>query len=166
MNYQKISRLDIANGPGIRVVFWVSGCEHHCPGCHNACTWDPASGKPFTAEAMNTLMEALGNPHVNGLTLSGGDPLAPYNRKGIYEIVREARRLYPEKDIWIYTGYLYEDMMAKEDARAILKLCDVCVDGEFILAQKQVNLIWKGSANQRVIDIQKSSPGNVVLFEG
>lgn len=153
MNYQKITKYDIANGEGVRVVLWVSGCNHHCEGCHNPETWDPTSGQPFTKETMDELLEALEPDYIAGLTLSGGDPLFPKNRETVYKILKTVKTLYPQKTIWLYTGYKWEDI---EYNPWITKYTDVIVDGKFIMDQKDITLPWCGSKNQRVIDVERS----------
>ena len=153
MNYQKITKYDIANGEGVRVVLWVSGCNHHCEGCQNPETWDPTSGQPFTKEVMDELLEALEPDYISGLTLSGGDPLFPKNRETIYKILQTVKRIYPQKPIWLYTGYKWEEIKHNP---WITAYTDVIVDGEFIANQKDITLPWCGSTNQRVIDVEKS----------
>lgn len=153
MNYQKITKYDIANGEGVRVVLWVSGCNHHCEGCQNPETWDPTSGQPFTKETMDELLEALEPDYISGLTLSGGDPLFPKNRETIYKILQTVKRMYPQKPIWLYTGYKWEDIQHNP---WITDYTDVIVDGKFIMDQKDITLPWCGSTNQRVIDVERS----------
>lgn len=153
MNYQKITKYDIANGEGVRVVLWVSGCNHHCEGCHNPETWDPTSGHPFTKEVMDELLEALEPDYISGLTLSGGDPLFPKNRETVYKILQTVKRMYPQKPIWLYTGYKWEEI---KNNPWVVSYTDVIVDGEFIMDQKDITLPWYGSKNQRVIDVERS----------
>lgn len=153
MNYQKITKYDIANGEGVRVVLWVSGCNHHCEGCQNPETWDPTSGQPFTKETMDELLEALEPDYIAGLTLSGGDPLFPKNRETVYKILQTVKRMYPQKTIWLYTGYKWEDIRHNP---WITDYTDVIVDGKFIMDQKDITLPWCGSTNQRVIDVERS----------
>lgn len=148
MNYQKITKYDIANGEGVRVTLWVSGCNHHCEGCHNPETWDPTSGKPFTKKTMDELLEALEPDYIAGLTLSGGDPLFPKNRETVYKILKTVHEKFPQKTIWLYTGYKWEDI---EHNPWITTYTDVIVDGKFIMDQKDITLPWCGSRNQRVI---------------
>ena len=153
MNYQKITKYDIANGEGVRVVLWVSGCNHHCEGCHNPETWDPTSGQPFTKETMNELLEALEPDYIAGLTLSGGDPLFPKNREIVYKILKTVHEKFPQKPIWLYTGYKWEDI---KNNPWITAYTDVVVDGKFIMDQKDITLPWCGSTNQRVVDVERS----------
>ncbi len=163
MRYHNITKDDMLNGEGLRVVLWVSGCEHNCKECHNPVTWDINGGLVFDEEAKAELFEELEKPYISGVTLSGGDPLHPRNREDIGKLVDEICQKFPNKTIWLYTGYDWEVI---RDLPLIRKL-DVVVDGEFIVAQKDVKLHWKGSANQRVIDVQKSLlVGDVVLHQG
>lgn len=160
MNYHKITRFDTSNGPGIRSVLWVSGCAHHCPGCHNPETWDVSSGKLFTEESLKYLLDSIAPPYIAGVTFSGGDPLLPLNRSSISQIMHEIRTLYPTKSIWVYTGYLYEDIKSLP----LLSYVDVLVDGRFILDQKDITLPYAGSRNQRVIDIPRSLLSDEVIL--
>lgn len=150
------------NGDGLRVVLWVAGCSHHCPGCQNPVTWDPDGGVPFTDTERQEIFDELEKDYVSGITFSGGDPLHHANVWEITDLAHEIRLRFPDKTIWVYTGYLWEDIKTT----ALMRDTDVCVDGPFIADQKDVNLHWKGSANQRVIDVQRSlSSGTVVLWE-
>lgn len=160
MNFCKISHWDTANGIGIGIVLWVSGCPHHCEGCHNYTTWDASIGQKFTEDTMNDLLSLLSHPHVNRITLSGGDPLALYNRATILEIVKTIKSKYPSKKIWCYTGYNWEDV---KDL-ALVQYVDVLVDGKFIQEQRDLTLQWCGSRNQRVIDVHKSLEYNQVIL--
>lgn len=152
MNYQKITKVDIANGEGVRVVLWVSGCDHHCRGCHNPQTWDPDSGQMFTKETFTELVEALNKPYTSGLTLSGGDPLHPKNVEVVKWICQQVKELFPEKTIWLYTGYTWEEI---NHYTWIMDLVDVLVDGEFMEDLKDISLPFCGSRNQKVIDVKK-----------
>lgn len=161
MNFHKISENDIANGLGVGVVLWISGCNHQCAGCHNNNTWDPESGEMFDDNAFKRLISSLDKEYISRLTLSGGDPLYPGNRDDVYFIVQAVKQLFPTKTIWLYTGYSYEEV---KDLN-IMHFVDVLVDGPFIEAQKDLALKWRGSSNQRVIDVQKSmKENNVVLY--
>lgn len=163
MNYHKLIKYDIANGLGIRVTLFVSGCTHHCEGCHNPQTWDINSGEEFTDDTLNTIIEALSPDYIRGLTLSGGDPLHPANRSAILSLVMTIKSIYPDKDIWLWTGYLYENMKSL----LIFNYIDVLVDGPFLLDQRDITLKYRGSPNQRVIDIKKSlDSDSIVLYEG
>lgn len=148
------------NGDGLRVVLWLAGCSHHCKGCQNPVTWDPEGGIPFDDQARWELEEQLGKDYIDGITFSGGDPLYEGNREDVTRLAREIRRKYPDKSIWLYTGYRWEEIRDLE----IMKYIDVVVDGRFILEERDVTLEWKGSANQRVIDVPKTRQlGQIVL---
>lgn len=151
MNYIKITKNDIANGPGVRVVLWVAGCSHHCRGCHNPETWNPRAGQEFTESTMRELIEALSPSYVRGLTLSGGDPLYKGHRDEMRAVVQYVKSVYPDKDIWCYTGYTYEEISNEP----ILRDIDVLVDGKFIEEQKDISLKFRGSRNQRILYLDK-----------
>lgn len=154
MNYHNITKEDMLNGDGIRVVLWVAGCGHHCRGCQNPETWDPKGGIPLDESAMAEIMEELGKDYVTGLTLSGGDPLYPGNRADVLKLLKAVNDKFPDKDVWIYTGYTLEQLMCTEkDTLDILKLADVLVDGPYEEEKRDINLPWRGSSNQRVIEI-------------
>lgn len=160
MNYHNITKEDMLNGDGIRVVLWVSGCEHHCKNCQNPITWDKNGGLPFDKAAEDELFEALNKPHIDGITFSGGDPLMPYNRKEIFRLIKKCRKFYPEKSIWLYTGSKWEEIRDLPD----LNLIDVIAEGEFVEALKDNNLHWVGSSNQRVIDIKSTLEQNKIVL--
>lgn len=161
MNYGKINKTDIANGPGVRVSLYVSGCRNRCKGCFNPETWDFNYGKPFTPETIEEILDALAPKYISGLSILGGDPFEPENIFPLMDLCYEVKRLYPDKTIWIYTGYLYEDLKN----RAILENIDVMIDGPFIEAQKDITLKFRGSKNQRIIDVQASrSSGTLKLL--
>lgn len=168
MNYHKIEKLSVANGTGIRVVLWVSGCTCYCRGCHNPETWSFNSGTIFDDDAKEELFEALNQSYIQGITFSGGHPLEEKNRPSIFNLMLEIKSKFPHKDIWLYTGYdlTIEDFVDGTDAkRSILSMCDVVVDGKFIEEQKDLTLKWRGSKNQRVIDVKKSiQENNIVLY--
>ena len=162
MRYHNITKDDMLNGDGLRVVLWVAGCNHNCKGCHNPVTWDIRGGIPFDQAAKEELFEELKKPYVSGVTLSGGDPLHPDNRRDIGELIDEISEKFPSKTIWLYTGYDWE---AIRDLPLIRKV-DVVVDGEFVEALKDANLHWKGSSNQRTIDVPKTRQlGQIVLYD-
>lgn len=138
------------NGDGLRVVLWVAGCSHCCKGCHNPVTWDPDGGLLFDEKAKEEIFAQLDKSYISGLTFSGGDPLHTANRSEVQKLAKEVKEKYPEKPIWLYTGALWEQIY--EDP--VMQYLDVVVDGEFIQAQKDNNLLWKGSKNQRVIDVK------------
>lgn len=140
------------NGDGLRVVLWVAGCNHCCRGCQNPITWDPDGGLLFDQAAKDEIFEQLDKDYISGITFSGGDPLHPANRLDVRELMAEIRARYPDKSIWLYTGDSWEDILHYP----IMKYIDVLVDGEFHEAEKDVKLQWKGSSNQRVIDVQRT----------
>lgn len=160
MRYHNITTDDMLNGDGLRTVLWVSGCSHKCPECQNPVTWDPECGLIFDCAAEKELFSYIEKPYISGLTLSGGDPLYPANRKEIFELVKKIRADFPEKTIWLYTGFLWEDIKDLDG----IELIDVVVDGRFVKELKDVKLHWRGSSNQRVIDVQKTlKSGEITL---
>lgn len=162
MNYHNITKCDMNNGTGLRVVLWCSHCEHHCNECHNPQTWDEKSGIYFDENAKQELFEELSNDYISGITFSGGDPFSKINREQILKLCIEIKDVFPTKDIWLYTGYSFEDVKEHE----IINFLDVLVDGKFEADKKNINYHWAGSTNQRVIDIQKSlKKGSVVELE-
>ncbi len=162
MRYHDITKEDMLNGDGLRVVLWVSGCEHACEGCQNPITWNPEDGLVFDKAAEKELFEQLEKDYISGITLTGGDPLYPANREIITELTRMVKKQYPQKSIWLYTGYLWEEICSLP----VVEYVDVIVDGKFILEQLDNTLYWKGSKNQRVIDVKQTlAQGNVVLHE-
>lgn len=171
MNYHKIEKTSIANGTGIRVVLWVSGCSLHCKGCHNPETWSLNSGKLFDEDAKKELFEALDKPYIQGITFSGGHPLEYENLNEIYELIIEIKDKYPNKDIWLYTGYHFEDIINSplRDInttlrRRIVEMCDVVVDGKYVDELRDITLKWRGSSNQRVIDVKESLKNNKIVL--
>lgn len=171
MNYGEIKKMDIANGNGVRVSLFVSGCLNHCPGCFQPETWDFNFGKPFTKETELEIFEALRPQFIQGLTILGGDPFEVANQEAVAHVVRMVKRQLPKKDIWVYTGYLLDQDLLEGGARhtpwtdQILACIDVLVDGPFIEAFKDLNLPFAGSTNQRLIDVQKSlAQQEIVLF--
>lgn len=149
------------NGSGLRVVLWVSGCSHRCHGCHNQITWDEKSGLVFDEEAKAEIFSQLEKDYISGLTLSGGDPLFFNNRQDVTELLKEVKERFPQKNIWLYTGYLWEEIKDLP----LIKYVDILVDGRFISELKDNNLKWRGSSNQRVIDVKKSlENGSAVLY--
>ena len=162
MRFHNITKDDMLNGDGLRVVLWVSGCSHYCLGCQNPVTWDPNSGLLFDQEAKKEVMAELNKDYISGITFSGGDPLHPQNISEVTELAKEIRMAYPKKTIRLYTGSLWEEVQTFE----IMSYIDVLVDGEFVKEKTDKTLHWKGSANQRVIDVQKSlMSGNIILHE-
>ncbi len=165
MNYCQIIDCDVANGPGLRVSLFVSGCTHHCPGCFNEVAWDKAYGKPWTPEDTQRLLKMLDRPYIQGLTLLGGEPMELYNQDSVWDIIKAVREKFPDKDIWLYSGYTFEQLTGKipcldadENSRCrgphtdeILSGLNVLVDGPFILDEKDITLKFRGSHNQRVL---------------
>lgn len=171
MNYAEIKKTDIANGEGVRVSLFVSGCRRHCKNCFNKVTWDFSYGKPFTEEVEEELLQALSPNYIAGLTLLGGDPMEPENQRVLYPFVQKVRERLPNKTIWCYTGYTFKDGAIEEEqancevTRAFISLFDVLVDGRFIEDLKDIRLVFRGSSNQRIIDVKKTlSSGNIVLY--
>lgn len=165
MNYHNITHDDMNNGDGIRCVLWISGCEIHCKNCQNPQTWDKCSGIYFDKLAKEELIETLSKDYIKGLTLSGGNPLEKYNISELLSLLKEIKNLYPNKDIWCYSGYTYEQLMQREDLKDIWQYIDVLIDGPYIDEQRDITLKWRGSKNQRVINIPQSIKENeVILF--
>ena len=174
LNYHKIEKTSVANGTGIRVVLWVSGCSLHCKGCHNPETWCINSGNLFDEEAKKELFEALDKPYIQGITFSGGHPLEDENVETVYLLIKEIREKLPTKDIWLYTGYTLEQIfpsvvtdrldISRFYKQEIVKVCDVVVDGKYVEELRDITSKWKGSSNQRVIDIQASIKNNEIVL--
>ena len=175
MNYHNITYPDMNNGDGLRVVLWLSGCSHHCYNCQNPQTWDANSGIPFDESAKKELFRELDKDYISGLTLSGGDPLFESNLDGVLDLVNEIRLSFPNKSIWLYSGYTLSEIFndgvyltrdcAGWKRREIVTKCEVLVDGRYIDSQRNVQAKWRGSDNQRVINIQESlKQGKVVLY--
>ncbi|TDW26072.1 anaerobic ribonucleoside-triphosphate reductase activating protein [Breznakia blatticola] len=150
MRYHNITKDDMLNGKGLRSVLWLAGCDHACPGCHNPITWSLQGGIVFDDDAKQELFASLDNDYIDGVTLSGGDPLNLHNRKDVTELVKELKEKFPKKSIWVYTGYLYDDVKDIE----LMAYIDVLVDGKFIEAQLSPTTPWVGSSNQKVIDVK------------
>ena len=172
MYYGNIKKSDIANGPGVRVSLFVSGCTHHCKGCFTEETWNFKYGEPFTEKTEEQILNLLKPSYVSGLTVLGGEPMEYVNQKDLLPFLKKVRETYPKKTIWCYTGYVYEKdvlgrMVSKwKITKDILELIDVLVDGPFIEEQKDITLLFRGSSNQRLIDVPKSmKAGEVVLWE-
>lgn len=163
MNYGRINYTDIANGPGVRVSLFVSGCRNRCKGCFNPETWDFNYGEEFTFESFIEIDNALDPDHIDGLTILGGDPFEPENIEIVTALCESLKSTQPDKSIWIYTGYLYEDLRGLE----IMRYIDVLVDGPFIESKKDISLQFKGSSNQRIIDVRKTRrSGTITLWKG
>ena len=172
MHYGAIKRRDIANGPGVRITLFVSGCNHHCKGCFNQEAWDFDYGTPFTQETIDTLIRMMKPGYINGLTLLGGEPFDPRNQADVVALLRQVKEAYPQKTVWAFSGYLFDrDILSGhlgdwEVTREYLSYVDVLVDGPFVEAKKDLMLRFRGSSNQRLIDVPKSlARGEVVLWE-
>ncbi|UTY38017.1 anaerobic ribonucleoside-triphosphate reductase activating protein [Allocoprobacillus halotolerans] len=171
MKYATIKTVDIANGTGVRVSLFVSGCTHRCPDCFNEIAWDFQYGQDFTQETIDFILKALSPEHIAGLTLLGGEPMELVNQEGLLPLLRQVRNTYPDKNIWCYTGYLYEDLLPGgraygENTDEILSYIDILVDGPFIVSQKNIRLKFRGSENQRIIDIKRTNQAcQVVLWD-
>ena len=162
MRYHNITKDDMLNGDGLRVVLWVAGCTHGCKGCHNPITWDIDGGIEFDEAAKQEIYTEMEKSYVSGLTFSGGDPLHPDNRKEITAFARELKQKYPDKTLWMYTGFVWDEI----DDLPVMSYIDVLVDGEFVKALLDNQLHWKGSSNQRVIDVKKTrETGKIVLWD-
>ena len=164
MNYHNIKTDDMLNGDGLRVTCWVSGCNIGCFNCYNPQTWDFNSGIPFTEETMQEILYDLSKPYIKGITLSGGHPLDPHNAPKVLEIVKRIRMVFPNKDIWIYSGYVWDDIIKDETLREILKYTDVLVDGAYVDELRDISLPFRGSSNQRIIDVKKTLNSNEVIL--
>lgn len=179
MNYHNITYPDQNNGDGLRIVLWVAGCEHHCANCQNQQTWNPQSGIPFDENAMNEIRNELKKDYISGITFSGGDPLHPKNVQNVLKIVYEIRVSYPTKNIWLYTGYTWEQIMHPiisdinskqlkilQMRKELVSKCDVLIDGRYVDELRDVSLHWRGSSNQRVINVQETlKQKQIVLWE-
>lgn len=183
MNYSGISECDVLNGTGFRVVLFVSGCSHRCYNCQNPKTWDKNFGHPFTEKTKQYIFNCLDKDYIDGITITGGDPLHENNLDEVLKLIQEIRISFPEKTIWLYTGFKWNDIMcsfaglqadcvvldkknieAWEKRREIISLCDILVDGEYIDEQKDLTLRWRGSKNQRVIDVKQSLAQNKLVL--
>lgn len=163
MNYHNITKDDMKNGDGLRVVLWVAGCSHHCPNCQNPVTWDPDDGILFDKNARKELLDIVSQDYISGITFSGGDPLFESNREEVYELIEYIKSVYPNKTVWLYTGYTYNDLR-KFVPIGVLNKIDVIVDGPYIEKFRDTTLKWRGSSNQRVINVRKTiDTGNIVL---
>lgn len=159
MNYADIKKVDVANGPGVRVSLFVSGCTHHCKECFNPETWDFSYGVPFGEAEIEKILSFLAPDHIRGLSLLGGEPFEPDNQKAVLELVERVRKELPGKTVWCYSGYLFEELAAGkvgDHSRSLLEGLDVLVDGPFVQAKKDLGLRFRGSNNQRIIDVPAS----------
>ena len=170
MYYGEIKKTDIANGYGVRVSLFVSGCTRHCKNCFNQETWSFTYGKPFTAETEEELLRALQPGYINGLTVLGGEPMEIENQRALVPFLRRVRETYPEKDIWCYSGFTFEELTGESRARCdvtddLLSMIDVLVDGRFDKEKKNISLRFRGSENQRIIDLKQTlKTGNITLW--
>ena len=171
MNYADIKRIDVANGPGVRVSLFVSGCTHHCKNCFNEVTWNFHYGEPFTEQTIETILEYLKPDYIKGITILGGEPLEPSNQKGLLPLLKKVREIYPQKSIWCFTGYLFDkDVLEQmwdtiEETKELFSYIDVLVDGPFVEEKKDLSLRFKGSSNQRTIMVQESlKQGEIILW--
>ena len=171
MNYATIKNCDIANGPGVRASHFVSGCTHHCKGCFNEVAWDFDYGQPFTSETIQTILDMMKPGYIKGLTLLGGEPFEPQNQGPIVELLRQVKKTYPDKSIWAFSGYLFEKITSRTlgdwaVTREFLNSLDVLVDGPFVEEKKNLALRFRGSENQRLIDVPATlASGKIVLWE-
>ena len=171
MNYATIKNCDIANGPGVRISLFVSGCTHHCKGCFNEVAWDFDYGEPFTQQTIRTILDMMKPGYIKGLTLLGGEPFEPENQGPIVELLRQVKKAYPQKSIWAFSGYLYEKITSHTlgnwaVTQEFLSYLDVLVDGPFVEEKKNLALRFRGSENQRLIDMPATlASGKIVLWE-
>ena len=162
MNYADIKKIDVANGEGVRVSVFVSGCNHHCKGCFNQCAWDFNYGKEFSEKEEQQIIEYMNHDYISGLSLLGGEPLEPKNQEGLLPLVKKVKEKFPDKNIWCYTGFDFEkDVVGKmaknnETTRELLKYIDVIVDGKFEEDKRDLKLQFRGSSNQKIVDVKKS----------
>ncbi len=170
MYYGEIKKCDIANGEGVRVSLFVSGCTHHCPGCFNQETWAFDYGRKYTDETQMEILDALSPSYINGLSLLGGEPFEPQNQKVLINLLKNVKALYPQKTVWCYSGYLFDrDLLSESRARCeytdeMLSMIDILVDGRFVETLKDIRLVFKGSTNQRIIDVPKSKVAGKIIF--
>ncbi len=172
MNYAAIKNCDIANGPGVRVSLFVSGCTHHCKGCFNEVAWDFDYGEPFTQQTVDRILNLLAPSYIKGITLLGGEPFEPRNQPALVDLLRQVRQRYPEKSIWAFSGYLFDrDILGGHlgdpaVTKELVGYLDVLVDGRFVEEKKDLTLRFRGSSNQRIIDVPASlQSGGIVLWE-
>ena len=172
MNYSWIKYNDTANGPGMRISLFVSGCRNHCEGCFNKETWDFNHGQPFTDDTLNEILENSALPRYNGLTILGGEPFEPENQPEVLRIIRAYKQRFPNNNIWLFSGYLYDNNLKPGGNRyiegvtnEILSLADVLCDGKFMQELYDITLLFRGSSNQRIIDLKHSTYENIVFYE-
>jgi anaerobic ribonucleoside-triphosphate reductase activating protein len=171
MNYADIKKIDVANGEGVRVSVFVSGCNHHCKGCFNQCAWDFNYGKEFSEKEEQQIIDYMNHDYISGLSLLGGEPLEPRNQEGLLPLVKKVKKKFPNKNIWCYTGFDFEkDVVGKmakdnETTRELLKYIDVIVDGKFEEDKRDLKLQFRGSSNQKIVDVKKSLQTGKVIKE-
>ena len=171
MNYADIKKIDVANGEGVRVSVFVSGCNHHCKGCFNQCAWDFNYGKEFSEKEEQQIIEYMNHDYISGLSLLGGEPLEPRNQEGLLPLVKKVKKKFPNKNIWCYTGFDFEkDVVGKmakdnETTRELLKYIDIIVDGKFEENKKDLKLQFRGSSNQKIVDVKKSLQTGQIVKE-
>lgn len=171
MNYGEIKKIDIANGIGVRVSIFVSGCRNYCKNCFNQATWDFSYGKEYTDETENEIIDALKNSFIDGITFLGGEPFEPENQRGLIKLAKRIRKECPDKTIWCYTGFTLEEIRGESRANCevteeLLSLIDVLVDGRFVEEEKDITLRFRGSRNQRLIDLKETlQSGKIVLWD-
>lgn len=171
MNYADIKKIDVANGEGVRVSVFVSGCNHHCKGCFNQCAWDFNYGKKFTEKEEQQIIDYMNHDYISGLSLLGGEPLEPKNQEGLLPLVKKVKEKFPDKNIWCYTGFDFEkDVVGKmaknnETTRELLKYIDIIVDGKFEEDKKDLKLQFRGSSNQKIVDVKKSLQTGQIVKE-
>lgn len=165
MKYAKIRKMDISNGEGVRASLFVQGCEFHCKNCFNTETWNFQGGKDFTTDTLSTLLNLCDKEYIKGLSILGGEPMHPTNREMVVDIMRAFKFRFPNKDIWMWTGYTLENLLQQRDEniKSMLIYLDYLIDGQFEEDKKDITLKWRGSSNQRVIDIQKSLKENKII---
>lgn len=169
MKYADIKKIDIANGPGVRVSLFVSGCTHHCEGCFNPETWDFKYGKQFGDDTIEQIVDLLKPTHIQGLSLLGGEPFDPRNQSTVWRLVKHVRNRLPDKDVWCYTGYCFEQLYAGHignHSKQLLSMIDVLVDGPFVLSMKNVGLRFRGSENQRIISVKETIAADKIVLWG
>ena len=171
MNYADIKKIDVANGEGVRVSVFVSGCNHHCKGCFNQCAWDFNYGKEFSEKEEQQIIDYMNHDYISGLSLLGGEPLEPRNQEGLLPLVKKVKEKFPNKNIWCYTGFDFEkDVVGKmakdnETTRELLKYIDIIVDGKFEENKKDLKLQFRGSSNQKIVDVKKSLQTGQIVKE-
>ena len=173
MNYGEIKKVDIANGTGVRVSLFVSGCTHHCKGCFNPETWNFDYGNKYTKETEQSIIDALSPSYIEGLSLLGGEPFEPQNQPTLLGLLKRIRKELPTKNVWCYSGYTFEELSGQKESRAftentleMLSLIDVLVDGEFVEELKDISLKFRGSSNQRIINVKRSIETNKAIEKG